>query len=340
MRSRLQFGPVEVESGTWASGLATIGELADGVTPVQVPITAVNGREDGPVLYLHAGAHGQETSYAVEMLRRLRHQVDPDRLRGAIVAVPIANLLAHQVATRVPPHYAAREGVAFAGDLHKLWPGDPKGSLTQRLAAFLWSEIVTHCDFAIDFHAVVEPGLPFSFLYRGGKQDALGTPVWDRSIEMAKAFGVTVITTAPNPLTLAGACIDAGKPAFMVEMVRGRSLDSVVVEGALRGTSNILVHLGLLDGAVESQRAFRILPGVHPALPTIRANRGGLISFEVACGDFVPAGTVIARIRDVFGTELEAVTMPADGYVMTFPALSWVGNQAVATGDLVADIFE
>ena len=31
--------------------------------------------------------------------------------------------------------------------------------------------------------------------------------------------------------------------------------------------------------------------------------------------------------------------MPADGYVMTFPPLSWVGNQAVATGDLVADIF-
>jgi hypothetical protein len=31
--------------------------------------------------------------------------------------------------------------------------------------------------------------------------------------------------------------------------------------------------------------------------------------------------------------------MPADGYVMTFPPLSWVGNHAVATGDLVADIF-
>jgi hypothetical protein len=35
----------------------------------------------------------------------------------------LANLLAHQAATRVPPHYAAREGVAFAGDLHKRGPG-------------------------------------------------------------------------------------------------------------------------------------------------------------------------------------------------------------------------
>ena len=71
----------------------------------------------------------------------------------------------------------------------------------------------------------------------------------------------------------------------------------------------------------------------------VRAERGGLIRFEVACGEFVPAGKVIARIRDVFGNELEAIPMPADGYVMTFPAQSWIGNQAVATGDLVADIF-
>ena len=33
------------------------------------------------------------------------------------------------------------------------------------------------------------------------------------------------------------------------------------------------------------------------------------------------------------------IAMPADGYVMTFPPQSWVGHQAVATGDLVADIF-
>ena len=53
----------------------------------------------------------------------------------------------------------------------------------------------------------------------------------------------------------------------------------------------------------------------------------------------MPAGAVIARTRDVHGREVEVIRMPADGYVMTFPPQSWVGNQAVATGDLVADIF-
>lgn len=339
MRDTLKIGPIEAASGAVRSGLVSIGQLADGVTEVQIPVVVLNGREDGPVVYLHAGSHGQETIYSVEMLRRLRSELDPSLLRGALIAVPLANLLAHQFATRVAPHYAAREGVAFAGDIHKLWPGDAKGSLTQRIVHFLWTNIAQRADVAIDLHAVGEPGIPFTFMYRGGKRDAEGTPQWEKTLALARAFGVTMVTTAPNPLTLAGACLDEGKPGLMIEMTKSRMQDDAIVAAALRGIRNVLIELRMLDGTVEPQRDVPIVPGVHPALPTIRAERGGLIRFEVACGAFVPAGTVVARIRDIFGTELEAIRMPADGYVMTFPPQSWVGNQAVATGDLVADIF-
>ncbi len=339
MRVTLKAGPVAASSGSIATGFAAVGELADGVTPVQVPIVLINGRDDGPVVYLHAGSHGQETIYSVETLRRLRAELDPARLKGAVIAVPLANLLAHQFATRVAPHYAAREGVAFAGDIHKLWPGDPKGSMTQRIVHFLWSEIACQCDYAIDLHAVGEPGIAFTFMYRGGERDAQGTPAWERTLDMARAFGVTMVTTAPNPLTLAGAYLDEGKPAFMVEMTKSRMLDEATVTGALRGIRNVLVHLGMLDGRIEPQCEILVVPGVHSALPTIRAERGGFIRFEVECGTFLSAGTVIARTHDVFGSEVESIVMPADGYVMTFPPQSWVGHQAVATGDLVADIF-
>ena len=77
----------------------------------------------------------------------------------------------------------------------------------------------------------------------------------------------------------------------------------------------------------------------HRMKTSIRANRGGMIHFEVTPGHYFPAGTVIARIFDVYGDELEAVRMPQDGYVSTFPPLSWVGAQVVATGDYVADCF-
>lgn len=339
MKSALKVGGIVAEAGTAVSGLVHIGDLADGVAPIQVPVVVINGQEDGPAIYLHSGSHGQETSYAVEMMRRLRGLIDPATLRGAIIAVPVANLLAHHFATRVPPHYAAREGVAFAGDLHKLWPGDPGGSMTQRIAHFLWTEIMAQCDCAMDYHAVGEPGMPFLFMYRGGARDAEGSPAWDRMLDMARAFGLTMIATAPNPLTLGGSCLDAGKPCFMIEMTRGRTLDHGAVEGSLRGTLNVLRHLGMIEGAIERQSDCLVLPGLFRAMPTLRAGRGGFISFEAECGVLLDKGAVIARIRDVFGTELEAISMPAEGYVMTYPALSWVANQSVATGDLVADIF-
>ena len=129
----------------------------------------------GPFSTCTPASHGQETALrGGDAAAPARPSSTRSHCAGAVIAVPIANLLAHQFATRVPPHYAAREGVAFAGDLHKLWPGDPKGSLTQRIAHFLWTEIVQQCDCAIDLHAVGEPGMPFTFMYRGGKQDALG----------------------------------------------------------------------------------------------------------------------------------------------------------------------
>jgi predicted deacylase len=95
----------------------------------------------------------------------------------------------------------------------------------------------------------------------------------------------------------------------------------------------------MIDAPVAPQTDVPVRPGEHVILPSIRANRGGMIRFEVEPGRFLPAGTIIARIVDVFGDELEAVRMPQDGYVSTFPALSWAGAQAIATGDYVADLF-
>jgi predicted deacylase len=340
MRTLLEVGDIRAESGRIAKGLLQVGELSDGCTPVSIPVIVVNGAEDGPLLYLHAGAHGQETIYAFEVLRRLLFgDLRPEELRGAIVAVPVANVLAHQAACRVSPQYAAREGVPYGGDLHKVWSGDAGGSITQRIAHRLWAEIVSRCDFAIDYHSVSLPGIAFSFMYRGGRRDAAGTPEWQRSLQMARAFGVTIVTTAPNPLTLAGACLDAGKPAFMLEMPAPRVHDERAVAVALRGTRNVLVDLELIEGSIVPQADVLIVPGERPALPSVRANRGGIITFEADCGKFLRAGTVIARTFSMLGDEVEVIRMPVDGYVMTYPPLSWVANQAVATGDLVADVF-
>jgi uncharacterized protein len=326
------------EAGALTKGFLHVGDLSDGCSPVKVPVMVVNGVGEGPVVYLHVGAHGQEPFYAVEAMRRLvADRLQPSALRGSVIIVPAANLLAFQAGTRVAPDYAAREQRPFAGDLHRGWPGRPDGFLTERIEHAIWTEIVGQADYVIDYHSVSMPGIGFAHLYTGSSSDRQGSSVWEGTLRLATATGLTVLL-ARTADTLTGTCLDAGKPGIMLELPTARLIREEAVRAAIRATINILVTLGMIDGSVEPQEG-TFVPGVHRTLPSLRANRGGIITFTVEPGVPLAAGTIIARIYDVFGTEVEAVAMPEDGYVHTFPPLSWVGAQMVATGDWVADLF-
>jgi predicted deacylase len=342
VKTAIRVGPIAAASGQVSRGLVRIGDLADGCSPIHFPVILVNGGDDGPVVYLHAGSHGQETVYAIELMRRLvREELDVRALRGAIILVPAANLLAHQAGSRIAPLYGIREGGAFGGDLHKLWPGDATGSVTQLLAAAIWDQIVSQSDYVVDYHTNSSPGIPFVLMYQpsGPAASDAEASAWRRGLDLAATFGLTVVLGAPTANTLAGACMLAGKAALTVEIPSPRILNESLVACALRGTKNILVRHAMIDGEIEAQIDSPPLTGQHVILPSIRARRGGMVRFEVAPGKFQPAGTVIARIFDAFGEELEAVLMAHDGYVSTFPPLSWAGAQAIATGDYVADCF-
>jgi predicted deacylase len=80
------------------------------------------------------------------------------------------------------------------------------------------------------------------------------------------------------------------------------------------------------------------VPGATRAAAQIRAQRGGTVIYEQDPGEFLRAGTVIARIYGAFGDLREECVIPIDGYVLTYSPLSWIGAQAVAAGDYVADI--
>jgi predicted deacylase len=338
MKQPVTVGSIEAAPGTLATGFLRVGDLSDGYSALGVPVIVLNGLGEGPTIYLHAGSHGQESFYAIEALRRLsRERLHPDRLRGSLIIVPVANVLAYQDATRVAPRYAAREQRPFGGDLHRGWPGRADGTLTERVQHGIWTEIIGQSDHVIDYHSVSLPGHGSMFLYTGGGADRRGTPVWESTLRLAQAVGITVILTGQGN-TLAGSCLDAGKPAICFELPSPRMIREEVVEIAVQGTMNVLAELGMVDEAPRPLHT-AVVPGICHALPSLRANRGGIVSYVVDTGVRLAAGTAIAWIRDVFGNELETVVMPQDGYVQTFPPLSWVGGQMVASGDWIADLF-
>src|SRR5207302_10317377 len=115
----------------------------------------------------------------------------------------------------------------------------------------------------VGYHTNSSPGLPFVLMYQpsGPPGNLRERVTWDRSRELATAFGLTVVRGAPTPNTLAGAALLDGKPALTVEIPSPRMLSVPLVTCALRGTTNLLAFLEMVDRPVETQAEAPPIPG-------------------------------------------------------------------------------
>ncbi|HKJ20167.1 MAG TPA: succinylglutamate desuccinylase/aspartoacylase family protein, partial [Woeseiaceae bacterium] len=114
-------------------------ELFEGV-PVSTPVLVVNGSLPGPNLCLTAAVHGDELN-GIEMVRRVLHDIDPDKLSGAVIGVPIVNVQGFRRGSRYLPDRR---------DLNRYFPGNPNGSAAARIAYALFTNVIAHCDALVD----------------------------------------------------------------------------------------------------------------------------------------------------------------------------------------------
>ncbi len=144
MSNVLRIGCLSVKPGAKAFGKLNAGERTDG-SPLDIPLILINGARSGPKLGLFAGIHADEYN-GIETLRRVTLSVDPKELKGSIIMVPVANIMAFQARDRISP--------IDHKNLNRDFPGDPNGSITDRLAHKLFSEIMSQVDYFIDFQTV------------------------------------------------------------------------------------------------------------------------------------------------------------------------------------------
>lgn len=315
---------LSVRPGQRAFGKTVCGELPDG-TAVSQPLIVVNGAAEGPLLWLGAGLHGTEIP-GMEVIRRVtREVVDPAHLRGGIVAAPLLNPFSYHHHQMLTP----QDGY----NLNRVFPGHPAMLLSHRLAAQI-ARLAEPCDVYLDFDANPTPAIQFAIVKHSGN-DAL----WERSVALARAFGITTIEMIPTHEqhrtgTFTDLVQEWGKPCLVLELIAWRRFDRVSVEAGVRGTINVMRHLGMLDGAVEQQSGFPIIDGPLSRVE-VTANRGGLVHTLKDAGEAIKQGEVIALVRDLWGDVVEEVKSPRDGWVLAWPFL---GNQAAATGEILAFI--
>ena len=339
MKTSLTVGDVSAEPGQKKYGPATWVELRDG-SRVHLPVILLNGKYEGPKVVINCSTHPTELvgHAAIQILTR---RVDPGQLRGSVVAFPMSNPLGMQWGEYVSPHDYVNMYVAY--------PGSKDGSITSRLANFIWENASKSADLVMDVHENVTPCLHFSFVgYCKDKK------VEGKALEAAKAFGLTIIRPKgefalagmkPGDVEYIDALLENGVPAFTPELEAGTGLtmgeEWPSVKVGVRGLMNVLKKMEMISGQIEPQTEVKVFPGNFAFYGMSVANRGGILNRLVDIGVKLKKGTPIATVLNAYGEIIETLEMPIDGYVWGWnvgspPNFNWT----VQTGDSVAFIYQ
>ena len=295
----------EIPTGTSMRLSWSATELFEGV-PVSTPVLAINGALPGPNLCLTAAVHGDELN-GVEMVRRVLHDINPNKLSGAIIGVPIVNVQGFRRGSRYLPDRR---------DLNRYFPGNPTGSAAARIAHSFFTNVVAHCDALIDLHtgSFERANLPQI------RADLRNPDV----VTLTQGLGgMVILHSTPAVGTLRYAATQAGIPAVTLEAGGPSVLELNEVRHGVNGIETLISTIGM-------QRKLRLWSDPEPVYyrsSWVRADSGGILLADVSLGSTVRAGDLLGTINDPMSNARSEVRSPYSGRV-----IGMARNQVVMPG--------
>ncbi|GGK22003.1 N(2)-acetyl-L-2,4-diaminobutanoate deacetylase DoeB [Salinarimonas ramus] len=294
---------------------------------VMIPICVIANGE-GPTALLTGANHGDEYEGPIalyELARTLR----PQDVTGRVIILPAMNYPAFEAGTRTSP--------IDKGNLNRSFPGRPDGTPTQKIADYVTRALVPLADVVLDFHSGGKTldFVPFAAAHRlpDGRQEAackaaveaFGAPY---SMTMLEIDAVGMFDTTVEEM---------GKVFVTTELAGGGTASARTVEIARRGVNDLLVHAGVMRGAVE-RRETRWLD--MPSGDCFAfSEEAGLVAFRVDLGEPVREGDVLAEISPISRTGAAPFTVRAamDGILAArhFPGLVKPGDCVAVTAQIV-----
>lgn len=278
---------------------------------VALPCTIIRGRRKGPKMLVTAGVHGAEYS-AIEAGRRLTG-LDPDRLSGELTILPVVNIKAfwsHQ------PYINPLDGK----NINRVFPGDAKGTASDRLAAWLVETAMADMDCYVDLHCgdIIEALLPFA-IYPDG--DA-------RSGELAKASGFAHVVRSSASGHSYGAASKKGIPGVLLESGGNGLWSEESVKLLETGVELIMAKLGMLSDVKGSGTTPRVCQ-----MAVTKAPVSGFWHPAVTPGAEVERGATVGVIHNLVGPGKRTILAEHSG-----PILYHVTSLAISEGEPLVGI--
>lgn len=263
---------------------------------IELPFTIIEGTEPGPCLVITAGVHASEYC-SIETAVRLQ-KTRPEDIKGTLVILPILNT----------GGFRARSIYLMPEDgknLNRQFPGKADGTLSEKLAHWLTSEVYSRADTYLDLHGgdLDEKLMPFTIFPHDS----------EASRELAVAFGLPVAIAAEGKTHTISAAADLGVPSLLPEIGGNGLWGEDTVGMMMTGIERVMKHIGMIDRAVSPP------PQTLPEFVSFwvpAATATGLWYSAVEVGDEVTTGQTVGEIRDVFGAVLATIATEKTGRIV------------------------
>ncbi|GLS26723.1 hypothetical protein GCM10007877_24400 [Marinibactrum halimedae] len=301
----------------WSPNVAITG-LA-----LPTPVLVINGAQDGPTLCLSAAVHGDELN-GIEIVRRVMYNIDPSRLHGKVIGVPIVNLQGFQRGSRYLPDRR---------DLNRFFPGDKNGSLASRIAASFFTEVISHCDMLVDLHtgSAGRTNMP-----------QIRADMSNEAVRMlTEGFDKMVVVHSPgNPGMLRSAANAVGITSVTMEVGESLRVQEDSIKAGVTGVYSLMEKQGMF--------ARRFVWGspspVYYKSYWLRTETGGILFSRADLGDTVYAGQVLGHVTDPITNETTQIIAPVKGRIIgmavnqvVMPGFAAYHIGEIATEDTIVD---
>lgn len=251
---------------------------------VNIPITVIkNGAGDTALL---TGAnHGDEYEGPVA-LQDLALTLQVSSIKGRVIIVPAFNYPAFRAGKRTSP--------IDSGNLNRLFPGKPDGTVTEKIADYFQRALIPMADVVLDFHSGGRSldFLPFACVHvlEDKAQQAI-------NVAAMKAFGApySMMLLEIDSDGMYDTAVEAqGKVFVSTELGGGGTATAKSIAIAKRGVRNFLAHAGILQEPPMSGDS-KMLDMPDESCFVFSQN-DGLIEPVADLGDVVESGDLLARV--------------------------------------------
>ncbi|WP_417568220.1 succinylglutamate desuccinylase/aspartoacylase family protein [Marinobacter sp.] len=273
----------------WAPGIQIAG------LSQPTPVLVVNGVYAGPTLCLTGAVHGDELN-GIEIIRQTVYDLNPDKLSGRVVGIPIVNLPGFQQGSRYLPDRR---------DLNRHFPGSPEGSLADRIAHSLFENVIRRCDMLVDIHtgSLKRTNLPQLRADMNNPEVAEFTRGFDR---------MAVVHSTGAPGMLRTAAVAAGIRAVTLEAGESHRIQQHQISAGVNSLTSLMERQGM----ISRMFVWGDPEPVYYDSNWIRADHGGILFSEIELGARVSKGEVLGYVSDPITNAQHPIRSTSDGRVI------------------------